>query len=72
MFFKCKHPADKLVVDKEQTVESFKRIVANGFYQTDEDFEKVTYNLFCLKCGEDVKITHAKTKYGIERFLKKS
>lgn len=47
-FFKCKHPAAYLAVQKNETVEKI-----------DDDFKKVTYHLTCIKCREQVTINYA-------------
>ena len=69
--FKCKHPINRLVVEKEQTITPLQRKISRGFFQIDEHFEKITYHLVCLKCGENVKIEHAKTNHGVESLLSK-
>ena len=70
MFFKCKHPADRLVVEKEQTIRPIVKSV--GFYSDiDPDFEQVNYHLICRKCGQNVTISHAKTIHGVDAFLSK-
>jgi len=60
MIFGCTHPMKALRVSKEQTTES-----------TDSDFDKVTYHLFCSKCGKGLKLVHSKTKLGVRAFLRK-
>lgn len=47
MFFKCKHPANMLLVEKPLT---FKKI--------DNDFNKITYHLRCMKCGDLIDISY--------------
>jgi len=55
----CNHPAAQLAVVREQVVTPL-----------DADFEKVTYHLACMKCGEPVFIEHARTVRGAAEFLK--
>lgn len=57
-FFKCKHPANMLVAEKEQTVEAF-----------DEDFDHVTYHFTCRSCNAKVTNKHAKFRGGVAGFL---
>ncbi len=49
--FGCKHPADRLIVEKEATEESI-----------GDDHVRVIYHLHCRKCGKPVKVTHAKRR----------
>ncbi len=58
MFFKCKHPFDSLVVEKGSTKENY-----------DEDFDHVTFHLYCIKCNSSLEITYAATIGGIEGFM---
>ena len=58
--FKCSHPFNRLGVKKEHTVEIM-----------DVEFNKVTYHLFCRKCGADLPLSHAKLVGGVEAFLTK-
>jgi hypothetical protein len=60
MFFSCKHPASELAVNKVHTAEVL-----------DDDFEKITYHLFCLKCSAPVDITYVVCIGGVEKFLSK-
>ena len=60
MFFKCKHPAEYLMVAKEQTVEQF-----------DADYDHITYHFTCYKCNKPVTIKHAKMIGGVDAFLKR-
>lgn len=56
MFFKCKHPANSLCVEKEATVSN-----------TDDPlYQHVTYHLFCLKCDEKVEIKFARLTCSVE------
>ena len=56
--FSCKHPADRLAVEKEQTTDD-----------VDRQFVKVTYHLICQKCQASIKVVHAKTRNGVDAFL---
>ena len=58
MWFKCKHPARLLGVQAAETVEP-----AKG------EFQKVTYHLYCCRCGEKVRISYAKLIGGVDKFL---
>ena len=60
MFFKCKHPANRLAVKDHSTEE-----------RIDEDFTRVIHHLLCRKCGADVDIKYAKTNGGVEAFLER-
>ena len=68
--FKCKHPLATLGVQKEQTITPIWENGKLGFV-FDNEFVLVTYHLVCLKCGENVKIEHAKTIHGVEAFMNK-
>ena len=57
---KCQHPAKWLAVAKEATEK-----------QHDEDFNIVTYHLFCRKCGEQINLTHAKMVGGVEAYIER-
>lgn len=57
MFFKCKHPASSLFVEKDATVQDDP---SSPLYQ------HVTYHLFCLKCDEKVEIKFATLKCSVE------
>jgi hypothetical protein len=59
-FFKCKHPADWLIVEKNQTVKPY-----------DEDFEDVTIHLRCVKCSEKINISYAKMIGGVDAFIER-
>lgn len=58
MFFKCKHPANWLAVQADSTEE-----------WVDEDFTRVTHNLYCQKCQEKVDIKYMKCNGGVDAFL---
>lgn len=58
LWFGCKHPAKRLVVEREATVE-----------QRDADFNIVTYHLICRDCGDPVKVKHAACIGGVDAFL---
>jgi len=47
--FKCNHPAEHLVVEKDATLEP-----------VDELFDHITYHLTCTKCGKHHNIKYAK------------
>ena len=59
-FFKCNHPANWLMVEKDQTVESL-----------DDDFESITFHLRCIKCSEKVDINYAKMIGGVDAFIER-
>jgi Fe2+ or Zn2+ uptake regulation protein len=60
-WFKCKHPFKAVIVEKQETQET-----------KDAFFDKVTYHLYCRKCGESLKLTYAKLKtISAEDFLKR-
>lgn len=59
-FFKCNHPADWLMVEKDQTVEPL-----------DDDFESITFHLRCIKCNEKVDINYAKMIGGVDAFIER-
>jgi hypothetical protein len=48
--FKCKHPYDYLLVQKEHTVTE------------EDDHYTITYHLYCVKCRTELNIVHAKLK----------
>lgn len=56
--FKCKHPADMLGVEKSETRE-----------QRNNDFDLVTYHLYCCSCGQKVKISYAALRGGVAGFM---
>ena len=53
-WFKCKHPFRAVRVEKQETDEP-----------KDAFFAKVTYHLYCSKCGESLNLSYAR----LERFL---
>ena len=59
--FNCKHPFHRLAVKKEQKIEKI-----------DDDFQEVTYYLFCRKCQETLELSHAKLTKTVEEFLKQN
>jgi hypothetical protein len=60
MFFKCKHPAARLVVERDSTVT-----------QKDEDFNIIVHHLRCRECDEEVSITYAQLIGGVDAFMKR-
>ena len=58
--FKCSHPADRLVVEKDQTVTPH-----------DEDFEHIDYHFICMKCNKPVTIGYAKMIGGVEAYMER-
>jgi len=48
--FKCKHPANFLHVKKDSTEENTEH----------SEYKKVTYHLYCMSCGKDIKIKYAR------------
>lgn len=58
MWFKCKHPAERLIVESEETRR-----------QIDADFERVEYHLQCRACMEPVTVVYARMIGGTEAFL---
>ena len=58
--FKCKHPANMLMVEKDSTIKNI-----------DEDFDEITHHLICLKCDETVKIKYAKMIGGVDAFMER-
>lgn len=58
MFFKCKHPARWLGVQRDETREPI-----------DADFERVVYHLCCRQCGEEVTLSYAKMIGGVDAFM---
>lgn len=51
--FKCKHPFESLIVEKDETVEPSPKYP--------RDFNHVTYHLHCYKCGEKLNIKYAQS-----------
>jgi hypothetical protein len=58
--FKCVHPADQLVVEKDQTVTPY-----------DEDFEHIECHFICMKCNKPVTIGYAKMIGGVDTFIER-
>ena len=58
MFFRCKHPASRLGVQKKETTT-----------RLDDEFDVVTYHLVCRRCGETLELKYAKLIGGVESFL---
>lgn len=58
--FKCEHPFSALQTQKEQTVTVI-----------DEDFEQVDYHFKCVKCGEFIIKSHARTIGGVDAFMER-
>ncbi|NIP56119.1 hypothetical protein GWN42_31265 [candidate division KSB1 bacterium] len=56
--FLCKHPFKSLAVEKDQTSQ-----------YADEDFEHITYHLFCRSCGKSLPLTYAKCIGGVDAFF---
>ncbi len=59
-FFKCNHPVDYLVVEKDQTV-----------VHHDEDFDYIDYHFICVKCNEKVTVQYAKMVGGVDAFIER-
>lgn len=55
--FKCKHPAQSLGVQREETS------------NVDGEFKVTTYHLFCRNCSKPVAITYASIIGGVDAFL---
>jgi len=47
--FKCSHPSDHLVVEKDQTIK-----------KVDDLFDQITIHLFCSNCGKEIDIKYSK------------
>ena len=60
MFFRCKHPLSKLVVERPETRT-----------QKDEDFDRVEYHFVCRGCGESVSLRYVSMRGGVEGFLER-
>lgn len=60
MWFKCKHPFEYLVTEKEQTVTA-----------VDADFENVEYHFVCKKCGEHLTKKHSRLIGGVSAFMER-
>jgi hypothetical protein len=59
-FFKCSHPANSLIVEKDATIKNI-----------DEDFDAVDYHFICTKCGENVTVGYAKMIGGVDAFIER-
>lgn len=57
-WFKCKHPFDRLAIEKAETSEKI-----------DNDFNKVTYHYRCMKCNTVLRHSYTKCVGGVEVFL---
>ena len=55
----CRHPFKYLGVAKEPKITT----------KATSDFIEITYYLFCQCCGKTLPLKHAKTKYGVKKFL---
>jgi len=58
-WFKCKHPATDLIVDR----------LPNTVEQKDADFDRVTVHLYCARCRTKVDIRCSTFRNGADRFL---
>lgn len=56
--FKCKHPFERLSVEKDATMDS-----------ADADFLYISYHFSCNKCGEKLTKKYAKMIGGVEGFM---
>jgi hypothetical protein len=59
-FFKCNHPADRLIVEKDATIKNI-----------DEDFDAIDYHFICIDCDKKVKIGYAKMIGGVDAFIER-
>jgi len=59
-FFKCSHPVDYLVVEKDETVTPH-----------DADFELIEYHFICMKCNTPVSVRYAKLIDGVDAFFER-
>ena len=59
-FFKCKHPIEYHHVEKNHTIEVI-----------DEDFEKVRYYLYCVKCEHKFTVGYSRCIGGVDKFLER-
>lgn len=57
-WFKCKHPFNRLVVERAETEKKI-----------DEDFQQVDYHFKCGKCGKELSIGYTRCTGGVEAFL---
>ena len=58
--FKCKHPVDSLIVDKDATIKNI-----------DEDFDEITYHFICIECDKKVNVGYAKMIGGVDAFIER-
>lgn len=63
-FFACKHPAAYLHTAREHTVSESDKYP--------EDYDIVTYHLYCLKCGAKVPVSHARCIGGVDGLMKRA
>jgi hypothetical protein len=56
--FKCTHPANRLGVERKETVEPMH-----------DDFNLVTYHLVCIKCDKQISLNYADPIGGSAGFL---
>jgi len=61
MFFKCKHPAASLSVQRDETRN-----------RVNADFEVVKYHLVCARCREQVDISYSRMIGGVDGFLSRT
>jgi len=57
-FWSCKHPAFWLAVRDDSTEQ-----------WVDEDFTRVTHNLYCQKCQKPVTVKYMKCNGGVDAFM---
>lgn len=62
--FGCNHPAFRLHTEREHTVEKSDKFP--------EDYEIVTYHLYCLKCDAKVPVTHVRCIGGVDGLMKRA
>lgn len=62
-FFGCKHPASRLHVQKDETVVDSP--------DDPQNYEHVTYHLYCLRCNAPVEIGYARIKGGVEAMMRR-
>lgn len=61
--FTCNHPASSLHVKTDATVVDSP--------DAPEDYQHVTYHLYCLRCDAPVEIGYAKVKGGVDAMMKR-
>lgn len=54
--FKCKHPADYLVVQKDSTVDT----------ESHPHVHVITHHLYCTRCDKKINISYIKVPGGID------